>query len=81
MKRITTAVALALVGLVGASTPATAFPTNWSGGTCTTTKYRTEHAAGWNTVLVKVRRVTVCRNTAGEVTGVRVTVRSFRIPA
>ena len=82
MKRIVTATVLALVGIVGASTPAQAWP--WSpgvAGDCTTTKYRTERAAGWNTTLVKIRRVTVCRNTAGQATSVRVTVRTFRIPA
>lgn len=71
MRTAVAALVLALLGLVGLAAPADA-------ATCETNTFRSERVAGFRT-LVTIRRVTVCRNGAGQVVDVRVAARHFTI--
>lgn len=80
MKRIALTIALALIGLIGTTAPAHAWP--WSPGTasdCTTHTYTRHIPAGFRTRVV-VRNVTFCRNGVGQVISIRVYVTRYTIP-
>lgn len=76
MKRLALILVLSLIGLLAPAAPAAAWGFR---GTCETSTYRTETPIGWRT-RVKIREVTVCRDTAGHVIRVIVTVRRFTLP-